>query len=157
MTKASRDTQTRRRERKGRRKEREGKERKRTGVPSYAQASRDTPVRERGEPEYYIQERPKMTKKGREEGRGTPMSCGHVRCAWLLRPLRSRKGMSQLGIQDVRQKSEFSWPRPPTLAASCSGPGRRDKTNPPSTGPREALCGLIPGWREARHTYDWVY
>ena len=145
MTKASRDTQTRRRERKGRRKEREGKERKRTGVPSYAQASRDTPVRERGEPEYYIQERPKMTKKGREEGRGTPMSCGHVRCAWLLRPLRSRKGMSQLGIQDVRQKSEFSWPRPPTLAASCSGPGRRDKTNPPFDGSTGGTLRAHPG------------
>ena len=48
MTKASRDTQTRRRERKGRRKERERereKRRKRTGVPSYEQASRDTPGR----------------------------------------------------------------------------------------------------------------
>ena len=40
-------------------------------------------MRERGEPEYYIQEHPKMTKRGREEGRGggrglrsrqTPMS-----------------------------------------------------------------------------------
>ena len=51
------------RERKGRRKEKE-KRRKRTGVPSYAQASRDTPMRER---EYYIQE---VTKRGREEGRG---------------------------------------------------------------------------------------
>ena len=72
MTKASRDTQTRRRERKGRRKERErereAKERKRTGVPSYAQASRDTPVRERGEPDYYIQEHPKMTKRGERRG-----------------------------------------------------------------------------------------
>ena len=58
MTKASRDTQTRRRERKGRRKEREGKE-KEEDVPSYAQTSRDTPVRERGEPEYYIQEHPR--------------------------------------------------------------------------------------------------
>ena len=70
MTKASRDTQTRRRERKGRRKEREreAKERKRTGVPSYAQASRDTPVRGRGEPDYYIQEHPKMTKRGERRG-----------------------------------------------------------------------------------------
>ena len=42
--------------------------------------------------------------------------------------------MSQLGNQKVRQKSEFSRPRPPTLAASCSGPGRRDEDKPPFDG-----------------------
>ena len=52
----------------GEKREREAKERKRTGVPSYAQASRDTPVRERGEPDYYIQEHPKMTKRGERRG-----------------------------------------------------------------------------------------
>ena len=144
MTKASRDTQTRRRERKGRRKRERGK---------------------RGAED-------KCSQQGLGGGRGTKLStgsnepqkcfdrCGHLvpcQSGWLLRPLRSRKGMSQLGIPKKRQKSEFSRPRPPTLAASCSGPGRRDKINPRSTGPREALCGLIPGWHEARHTYDWVY
>ena len=49
MTKASRDNQTRRRKKKGssegEKREME-KRRKRTGVPSYAQASRNTPMRE---------------------------------------------------------------------------------------------------------------
>ena len=26
-----------------------------------------------------------------------------------------------------------------------------------STGPREALCGLIPGWHEAKHTHGYAY
>ena len=75
--------------------------------------------------------------------RQTPMSLEQTSAAaatqtgWQLRPLQSRYGMSQLGVQDVRQKSEFSRPRPPTPAASYSGPGRRDKTNPRSTGPRD--------------------
>ena len=34
---------------------------------------------------------------------------------------------------------------------------RETATNPRSTGPREALCGLIPGWREAKHTYGYAY
>ena len=63
MTKASRDTQQ-----KGG-KGKEG-ERKRTGVPSYAQQAYG---HTRGEPDYYIQEHPKMTKRrerrgGEEEG-----------------------------------------------------------------------------------------
>ena len=65
MTKASRDTQTRRRERKGRRKEREGKERKRTGVAS-SNKRPGTHQGERGEPEYYIQELTKKERKGKE-------------------------------------------------------------------------------------------
>ena len=59
-------------ERKERRKERErerkGEDRK-EGVPSYEQSSRDTPKKERGDPEYCIQENPrKQRKKG--EGKG---------------------------------------------------------------------------------------
>ena len=55
-------------ERKERRKERErerkGEERK-EGVPSYEQSSRDTPKKERGDPENSIQENPrKQRKKG---------------------------------------------------------------------------------------------
>ena len=53
---------------KERERERRGEERK-EGVPSYEQSSRDTPKKERGDPEYYIQENPrKQRKKG--EGRG---------------------------------------------------------------------------------------
>ena len=148
-----------------REREREGKEKEETGVPSYEQTSRDTPGRGVN---LSIAFRNTPTGEGGKDGvggeRGTKLSagsnepqkyfdrCGHlVPCqrGWLLGPLRSRKGISQLGTQDVRQKSEFSRPGPPTLAASCSGPGRRDRTNPRCTSPREALCGLIPGWHEA--------
>ena len=72
MTKASRDTQGGRKvERKERKKERErerkGEEKKeKVGVPSYEQSSRDTPKKERGDPESSIQENPKKHgKKGR--------------------------------------------------------------------------------------------
>ena len=67
------------------------------------------------------------------------------RNGWLLRPLRSRKGMNQLGIPKMKQESEFSRPRPPTLAASYSGPGRRDEDpvrrvhGRPSTGSSRTL------------------
>ena len=56
MTKASRDTQGRRKAKKGKR------ERER----ALRAPVRDTPVRERGVPEYYIQEHPK--REGRREG-----------------------------------------------------------------------------------------
>ena len=47
------------------------RERKKAGVPSYEQASGDTPMRERGDPEYSIQERPrKQRRKGGREGGG---------------------------------------------------------------------------------------
>ena len=55
---------------KERERERKGEERKKkkAGVPSYEQASRDTPKKERGDPECCIQENPrKQRKKG---GRG---------------------------------------------------------------------------------------
>ena len=56
---------------KERERERKGEERKKkkAGVPSYEQASRDTPKKERGDPECCIQENPrKQRKKG--EGKG---------------------------------------------------------------------------------------
>ena len=56
--------------RKERERERRGEERK-EGVPSYEQSSRDTPKKERGDPEYFIQENPrKQGKKGGREGGG---------------------------------------------------------------------------------------
>ena len=65
--------------------------------------------------------------------------------------------MSQLGIQNVRQDlSSLGLGHLRSLRAALV-PGAGTTTNPRSTGPREALCGLIPGWHEARHTYDWVY
>ena len=75
MTKASRDTQGRRKvEREKRKKERErerkGEERKgKAGVPSYEESSRDTPKKERGDPESSIQENPQKARKERE-GKG---------------------------------------------------------------------------------------
>ena len=55
---------------KGRREEREkGRKREgekgrgKEGVPSYEQSSRDTPKKERGDPEYYIQENPRKQRK----------------------------------------------------------------------------------------------
>ena len=68
-TKASRDTQARRRERKGRRKEREGKEKEEDRC-SQLRTSVQTHTSERGEPKYYIQEHPKRTKKGERGGEG---------------------------------------------------------------------------------------
>ena len=119
---ASRDTQGRGEREKERKREgeREGEERK-EGVPSYEQSSRDTPKKERGDPEYSIQENPrKQRKKG--EGKGeegglrlqqVPMNLetgfdryGRLvpcRNGWLLRPLRSRSGMSQLRIPKMGQ------------------------------------------------------
>ena len=65
--------------------------------------------------------------------------------------------MGQLGIQKVRQKSECSRPRPPTLAATYSGPGAGTRTNTRSTGPQGALLGLTLDSHWERHTYDFVY
>ena len=77
MTKASRDAQGRRKvkrgkkERKKERKRERGEKRKKAGVPSYEQASRDTPKKERGDPEYCIQENHrKQRKKGGRGGKG---------------------------------------------------------------------------------------
>ena len=80
MTKASRDTQGRERKerRKEREREREGEERK-EGVPSYEQSPRDTPKKERGDPEYSIQENTrKQRKKGEGKGEegGTKLATG---------------------------------------------------------------------------------
>ena len=62
-------TNERKKERKrGRERERREKEKK-AGVPSYEQASRDTPKKESGDPEYCIQENPrKQRKKGGGKG-----------------------------------------------------------------------------------------
>ena len=45
--------------------ERERREKKRAGVPSYEQSSRGTPKKERGDPEYSIQENTKKQRKKR--------------------------------------------------------------------------------------------
>ena len=46
--------------------ERERREKKKAGAPSYEQSSRDAPKKERGNPEYSIQENPK--KQGKKRG-----------------------------------------------------------------------------------------
>ena len=48
--------------------ERERKEKERAGVPSYEESSRDTPKKERGDPESSTQENPR--KQGKKGGRG---------------------------------------------------------------------------------------
>ena len=62
---ASRDTHGRgRREEREKERKREGeKGRGKEGVPSYEQSSRDTPKKERGDPEYCIQENPRKQRK----------------------------------------------------------------------------------------------
>ena len=61
--------------------------------------------------------------------------------------------MSQLGIPKMRQTSHFLWHEPTAPAVGTYvSKARETATNPRSTGPREALCGLTPGWREAKHT-----
>ena len=105
MTKASRDTQggrkvEREKRKKERGRERERREKERAGVPSYEETSRDTPKKERGDPESSIQANPrKQGKKGGGQGRRglsspqAPMNpkyfdrCGHLvpcRSGWLL-------------------------------------------------------------------------
>ena len=56
-----------RKERKKERERRERRKKKKADVPSYEQSSRDTPKKERGYPEYSIQE---TTKKQRKKGGG---------------------------------------------------------------------------------------
>ena len=156
---------------KERERERKGEERK-EGVPSYEQSSRDTPEKERGDPEYYIQENPrKQREKGGGQGeKGAKFSTGsneprkcygrsdHVEALSQLGPLRSRRGMSQLGIPNMRQKSSYVRPRPPSPAVGTYvSKARETATNPRSTGPREALCGLIPDSHWERHTYGYAY
>ena len=96
MTKASRDTQGGRKVKRGKKerkkerkkeqtdrqtdrqrgRERERREKEKAGVPSYEQSSRDTPKKERGDPEYSIQESPKkQRKKGGGKGEGGGLSC----------------------------------------------------------------------------------
>ena len=58
----------RKKRRKERERERKGEERK-EGVPSYEQSSRDTPKKERGDPEYHIQENPRKQRE-KEGGKG---------------------------------------------------------------------------------------
>ena len=67
-------------ERKERRKERErARGRGKEGVPSYEQSSRDTPKKERGDPEYCIQENPrKQRKKGEGKGEKGGLSARQV-------------------------------------------------------------------------------
>ena len=63
-----------------RERKREGeKGRGKEGVPSYEQSSRDTPKKERGDPEYSIQENPrKQRKKGGGKGEKGGLSARQV-------------------------------------------------------------------------------
>ena len=72
MTKASRDTQGRgKREEREKERKREGeREERKEGVPSYEQSSRDTPKKERGDPEYSIQENPRKQRSKERKGKG---------------------------------------------------------------------------------------
>ena len=53
----------RKKERERERKGEERKKEKKAGVPSYEQASKDTPKKERGDPECCIQENPRKQRK----------------------------------------------------------------------------------------------
>ena len=56
------------------------------------------------------------------------------------------------------QTSKFLWHEPASPAVGTYvSKARETATSPRSTGPREALCGLIPGWHEAKHTYGYAY
>ena len=62
--------------------------------------------------------------------------------------------MSQLGIPKMRQTFEFLWHEPATVRSGhLPSQSRGTWTDTRSTGPREALYGLIPGWHEAKHTF----
>ena len=77
----------------------------------------------------------------------------HVEALSQLGPLRSRRGMSQVGIPKMRQKSSYVRPGPPSPAmGTYVSKARETATNPRSTGPREALCGLIPDALMDMHT-----
>ena len=164
MTKASRDTQGGRKVKRGKKerkkergRERERREKEKAGVPSYEQSSRDTPKKETGDPEHSIQENTKKQRKkggGKGNGGGTKLATGsnepqkyfgrsdHVEALSQLRPLRPRKGMSQLGIPKMRQKSEFLWHEPATVRSGhVHLQAGEITTDTRSTGPREALYG----------------
>ena len=81
-----------------------------------------------------------------------------IQSIWPISPLRSRKGMSHLGIPKMGRTSKFLWHKPASPAmGTYVSEARETTTNPRSTGPREALYGLIPGWQRAKHTYGYAY
>ena len=114
----------RKEKRKERERERKGEERK-VGVPTYEQSSRDTPKKERGDPEYFNQENPRKIQKakrerGREGGEGglsspqVPMNLKLALTAVVTLCPAEMAGcfdrcghMSQLGIPKMRQTSHF--------------------------------------------------
>ena len=57
---------------------RERREKEKAGAPSYEQSSRDTPQKERGDPEYCVQETQKAKKERRREGEGGGLSSRQV-------------------------------------------------------------------------------
>ena len=134
-----------------------------------------THQRKRNDLEYSIQENPrKQRKKGGgkgEEGElrspslnepGTSIGrCDHVRLARRLPPLtaavtyRHEPAWNSIGQQVLANNFGVSLLRP--LWARTS-PGRGDNDKPPLDGSTiKKLCGLIPGWHGARHTYRYAY
>ena len=82
----------------------------------------------------------------------------HVEALSQLGPLRSREGMSQLGIPKMRHTSEFLWHEPATVRSGhVHLQAGEITTDARSTGPREALHGLIPDSHWERHTYGYAY
>ena len=152
-------------ERKERRKERErerkGEERKvfpatnnRPGTHPRKRGVILSTVLHSGKPQKTIKER------GREGGEGgAKCSTGsnepqkyfgrsdHVEALSQLGPLRSRKGMSQLGIPKMRQNSSYVRPRPPSpaLGIYITSPGRGDNDVHPFDGSTGGTLQAHPG------------
>ena len=138
MTKASRDTQGGKKEREKERKkergrERERREKRKRQVFPATNKRPGTHQRKRGVILSVAFRKTPGSKERKGEGKGEKGAkvptgsnelqkyfdrCGHLvpgRSGWLLRPLRSRKGMSQLGIPKMRQTSHFLRHKPSTV------------------------------------------
>ena len=153
-------------ERKERKKERgresERREKRKAGVPSYEQSSRDTP--KKGVILSIPFRKTTKSKERKGEGKGEKGAkvptgsnepqkyfdrCGHLvpcRSGWLLRPLRSRKGMSQLGIPKMRQTSHFLWLKPSAVRSGhLHLQSKGDNDVPPFDGSTGGTLRAHPG------------
>ena len=169
VTKASRDTQGGRKEREKERKKERGRERerrdkrKRLVFPATNKRS-GTHQRKRGVILSVAFRKTPGSKERKGEGKGEKGAkvptgsnepqkyfdrCGHLvpcRSGWLLRPLRSRKGMSQLGIPKMRQTSHFLWRKPSAVRSGhLHLQSKGDNDVPPFNGSTGGTLRAHPG------------
>ena len=153
-------------------------------LPATTQASKDTPDRRSREASKDTRAGKKKKRRGegkrrRDSERGAerkregikvgtaPMSLERTAAAaasWrsaCFSSLRTTSGMPKwrpAQAPSKRQVLTYVWRKPPTLAASCFGPGRKDVDKPLlSKATQKTLFGYTLGWHEASHTRDNLY